>query len=162
MEFLTQLEQSGFATWVREGGTIWSYPLILFLHTLGLATLAGISGSIDLRILGVASTIPVAPLRRYYPMLWTAFAITAISGSALLIADMAARLSSPIFWIKLLFVGLALANMQLIKVQVLDIPRVDERPLPGRARVLALTSLLFWIGATTAGRLMAYLGPVGG
>jgi hypothetical protein len=25
-----------------------------------------------------------------------------------------------------------------------------------------LSSLLFWVGATTAGRLMAYLGPVGG
>lgn len=52
MDFLLRLEQSGFATWVREGGTIWSYPFILFMHTLGLATLAGVNGGIDLRILG--------------------------------------------------------------------------------------------------------------
>ena len=162
MEFLSSLEQSGLATWIREGGTIWSYPLILFLHTIGLATLAGISSSIDLRILGVASQIPLSPLRRYYPLMWTAFAITALSGTALLLADMTARLSSPVFWVKMLLVGLAVANMQLLKHQLLDAPRVDEVPVPSRAKILAVTSLLFWIGATTAGRLMAYLGPVGG
>jgi hypothetical protein len=34
--------------------------------------------------------------------------------------------------------------------------------LPGNARVLAVASIVFWIAATTAGRLMAYLGPVSG
>jgi hypothetical protein len=34
--------------------------------------------------------------------------------------------------------------------------------VPSKAKTLAVTSLLLWIGATTAGRLMAYLGPVGG
>ena len=29
-------------------------------------------------------------------------------------------------------------------------------------RVLAVTSLIFWGGAITAGRLMAYFGPVSG
>ena len=162
MEFLSSLEQSGLATWIREGGTIWSYPLMLFLHTFGLATLAGISASIDLRVLGVAAQIPLAPLRRFYPMMWSAFAITAVSGTALLIADMTARCSSPVFWVKMLLVGLAVANMQLIKQQLLDVPRADEVPVPSKAKVLAVTSLLLWIGATTAGRLMAYLGPVGG
>jgi hypothetical protein len=162
MEILSSLEQSGLATWIREGGTIWSYPLMLFLHTFGLATLAGISASIDLRVLGVASQIPLAPLRRYYPLRWGAFAIAALSGTALLIADLTARLSSPIFWVKMLLVGLAVANMQLIKQQLLDAPRADEVPVPSKAKTLAVTSLLLWIGATTAGRLMAYLGPVGG
>jgi hypothetical protein len=67
MDFLLRLEQSGLATWIREGGSIWSYPTILFGHTLGLATLAGLSASIDLRILGFGTQIPLAPLRRLYP-----------------------------------------------------------------------------------------------
>lgn len=156
------LEQSSLAVWVREGGSIWSYPFILFTHTLGLATLAGISGSIDLRILGFATSVPLAPLKRFFPLLWTAFAITALSGIALLVADATARLTSPVFYVKMIFVALALVTMQLIKVQVLDAPRADDGQLPGSARILAVASLLLWIAATTAGRLMAYLGPVAG
>jgi hypothetical protein len=38
---------------------------------------------------------------------------------------------------------------------------IDERPLPAPTKALAIASLFLWIAATTAGRLMAYLGPVG-
>jgi hypothetical protein len=39
---------------------------------------------------------------------------------------------------------------------------LEAWPAPPRARVVAVTSLLLWILATTAGRLMGYLGPVSG
>lgn len=160
MDFLTWLEQTAIAVWVREGGSIWSYPFVLFMHTFGLATLAGLSGSIDLRILGFARQIPLAPLRRFYPVLWIAFAVTALSGTALLVADATTRLTSPIFYIKMIFVALALVTMQLLKTQVLEAPHGEERPMPRSAKMLAIASLLLWIAATTAGRLMAYIGPV--
>jgi hypothetical protein len=94
--------------------------------------------------------------------MWFAFAITAASGSALLLADMSARLNSTIFYVKLLFVALALVTMHLIKRSVFNAKDIDDRPLPSNARVLAVASIAFWIAATTAGRLMAYLGPVSG
>ena len=162
MDFILRLEQSGFASWVREGGTLWSYPAILFCHTIGLATLSGLNAGIDLRLLGFARRIPLSPLRSLYPLMWFAFAITAASGTALLVADMTARLASPIFYIKLSFVALALVTMQLIKRSVFTGNDVDDRPLPSNARLLAIASIVFWIAATTAGRLMAYLGPVSG
>ena len=56
---LAQLEQSGLATWIRESGVLYGYPLILFLHTLGLSTLAGLSAAIDLRLLGIGQGIPL-------------------------------------------------------------------------------------------------------
>lgn len=162
MDFLSQLEQSGFATWVREGGSIWSYPTILFAHTLGLATLAGLSAGLDLRILGFAPRVPLAPLQRLYPLMWTAFGVTAASGVALLVADATTRLTSPVFYIKMVFVALAVVNLQVLKNQVFARPSGDNSPLGGGVKVLAITSLLFWIAATTAGRLMAYLGPTAG
>jgi len=39
---------------------------------------------------------------------------------------------------------------------------LDTVPLATSAKVLAMTSLFFWMGAITAGRLMAYFGPVSG
>jgi hypothetical protein len=62
MQFLASIEHSGFGTWVREAPTIWAYPTVLFLHTVGLAFLVGINVAIDLRILGVARSMPLAPM----------------------------------------------------------------------------------------------------
>src|SRR5688572_14644587 len=162
MDFLLRLEQSGFATWVREGGTLWSYPFILFCHTIGLATLAGVNAGIDLRLLGFGRSMPLSPLRSLFPLMAFAFGIPAASGTALLIADATTRLASPVFYVKMLLVAAALVNLQMIKRTVFRGSGIDERPLPAAARLLAIASLVLWIGATTAGRLMAYLGPVGG
>jgi hypothetical protein len=162
MDFLLRLEQSGLATWVREGGGMSGYPTILFAHTLGLATLAGVNGGIDLRLMGFGTSVPLAPLRRLFPLLWIAFAVTAVSGTALLIADATTKLASPVFYVKMIFVALALVNLQMLKVRVFSDPRIDEKPLTSSVKALAATSLLLWVAATTAGRLMAYIGPVSG
>ena len=62
----------------------------------------------------------------------------------------------------MVFIVLALINLHLLKRRIFADPNVDTHPLSSQATLLALSSLLFWVGATTAGRLMAYLGPVGG
>jgi len=158
MEFLQQVEQLGFLVWVREGGSILGYPLILFLHTLGLGTIAGLNGAIDLRILGLAPQVRLAPLVRLFPIIWLAFAVTALSGTTLLLAAASTKLVSPVFYVKMVFVALALVNLQFLKTRVLARAGVDTQPLAGGARVLAVTSLFLWCAATMAGRLMAYLG----
>jgi hypothetical protein len=41
-------------------------------------------------------------------------------------------------------------------------PQLDNGPVSGSAKGLAWISLLCWAGAITAGRLLAYVGPVSG
>jgi hypothetical protein len=159
MEFISQLQHSAVMDWVRESGSLLGYPTILFLHTLGLATVAGLSGAIDLRLLGVASRVPLASLTRFFPFIWAAFVVTAVSGVTLLIADAETKLRSPVFYIKLVFIILALVNLQLLRKGVFDNPDADRLPVSTQAKMLALSSLVLWVGATTAGRLMAYIGP---
>lgn len=151
------LQQTAFARWVAESGSLLGYPTILFLHTLGLSTVAGLNAGINLRILGVARMLPLAPLVRFYPTIWTAFAVTTASGIALLVADAMTRMNQAIFWIKLLFVLLAVVNLELIRTRVLKDPAVDTRPMPGSAKLLAATSFFFLLAATIAGRLIAYV-----
>jgi hypothetical protein len=43
MNLLASLEATGFASWLRESGSIWGYPTVLTLHTLGLGVLVGAS-----------------------------------------------------------------------------------------------------------------------
>jgi hypothetical protein len=158
MEILEQIEQIGILVWIREGGSILGYPLVLFLHTLGLGTIAGLNGVIDLRILGVAPRVRLAPLLRLFPIIWLAFAITALSGTTLLLAAASTKLVSPVFYVKMVFVAAALVNLQLLKTRVLTRAGVDRDPLGPDARLLAISSLVLWCAATMAGRLMAYLG----
>ncbi len=162
MEFISQLQNSAIMDWVRESGSLLGYPFILFLHTIGLATVAGLNGAIDLRLLGVASRIPLSSLSRFFPFIWIAFAVTAASGLTLLIADAESKLGSAVFYVKMVFVALALINLHLLKTRVFTDPGLDTQPLSAQAKVLALSSLLFWVAATTAGRLMAYITPVAG
>ena len=157
MAFAEMLQQTALARWIGESGSLWGYPTILFLHTLGLAALAGISAGIDLRILGLAPALRLAPMVRFYPVMWTAFGVAAASGTALLIADATTKLAQTVFWVKLLFVLLAMINLQMMRTRVFGDPMLDQRPITSQARTLAATSLVFWIGATVAGRLIAYI-----
>jgi len=43
--------------------------------------------------------------------------------------------------------------------RIFENPKLDEVPLPGNVKLLAWASLACWLGAITAGRLLAYVGP---
>jgi hypothetical protein len=162
MDFLIGLEQSALGVWVRESASLWAYPTILFLHTAGLAMLVGVSTAVDLRILGFAPSLPLAPMRRFFPLMWVGFWINTVSGLALLIADASTKVVNPVFLIKLGLVGLAVANIYAIDRQVFRGPLAQKTVMPPNVRTLAWASLILWVGAITTGRLMAYIGPVSG
>jgi hypothetical protein len=158
MEWLVWLESLPLSVWVRESGSLWSYPTVLFLHTVGLAFAVGMSAVISLRVLGAAAEMPLPPLAVFYGILWAGFWVNAVSGVALLIADATTKLTNPVFFIKMVAVVLAMTSMVLIR-RGLD---TVERPVPRQLKTLAWFSLVAWTGAILAGRLMAYVGPVSG
>jgi hypothetical protein len=146
---LGQIEQSGVATWIREGGVLYGYPLILFLHTLGLSTLVGLSVMIDLRLLGIGGGVPLKSLEKTFVLMWAGFALNAATGSLLFIADARKHASNPAFYLKLLFVALAIVMLVRIRSRVFR----DH----GAGRVLAAGSLACWLVAMSSARLMAYI-----
>jgi hypothetical protein len=150
------LEHSALSTWLRESPSLLVFPTILIFHTLGMAFLAGTNAAIDLRILGVASEMRLAPMAKFFPLMWSGFCVNAASGLALLIAYPTKALTNPVFYLKLSFIALGVANAVVIKSQVFGDPNVDSRVVPIRWRILAGTSLLFWTGAIVAGRLLPH------
>lgn len=151
-EFLTSIEGSALAVWTRESTSIWAYPTILTLHTVGLAIVAGVGAIVDARLLGMAQQIPVAAMRPLFRILWWAFALNFITGVVLFMAEATTKSSQTVFWVKLALIALALFVTQ----QVSRVVRTDDQPT-GRARVLASVSLVLWTAAIVAGRLLAYL-----
>jgi len=156
MDFLAWLEQTGFSRWMRESPSLLAFPAVLVLHTVGMGFLVGTNVAIDLRVLGFASGIPLAPIKRFFPVMWLGFWVNALSGLALLIAYPTKALTNWVFYVKLALIVLAMASLRTLGSQVFGDPEPDGKPLPRMGRILAGTSLLLWVGAITAGRLLAY------
>ena len=158
MEFLHWLEETSLATWVREAPTVWAYPTVLLLHTFGMALCVGVAAGIDLRILGFAPSIRLSPLERFLPLLWTGFFINAVTGTVLVMQDASTKLVNPDFYVKMVCIALAIITLRMIRQRVFGAPGGADGPLAGNVKVLAALSLLFWFGAITTGRLLAYVG----
>ena len=158
MDILVQIEENGFSTWVRESKSLLAYPSVLFLHTVGMGFVAGISALIDLRILGFAPGVPVSPMQRLQPYMWAGFWLNLVTGLVLFAIDATQKATNPVFWIKLAFIAIALVIAFMIRNQIFRNPLLDKRPIPTNGKVLAIVSMLCWIGAVTCGRLLAYIG----
>jgi hypothetical protein len=60
------------------------------------------------------------------------------------------------------FVFSGIIVLKIMRKRVFGDPQLDQAPISGAAKGLAWASLVCWIGAITAGRLLAYVGPVSG
>ena len=157
VEFLIWLESLGLAVWVRESLSLFAYPSILAFHAVGLAFLVGGSAAINLRLLGYADDLPLAAMKKFFPVIYAGFWVNALTGGLLLIASATGMLTSVVFWLKLIFVGLGVATVLLIKIRVFgDEEVLESGTVPRIGRTLAIASLVFWVGAIVTGRLTAY------
>ena len=160
MEFLLRLEESGFSTWVKEADSLFAFPGILLLHTIGMTLVVGVAIAIDAKILGFARQLPLEPMQKFIPVLWVGFWLNAATGAILLIANATTVLRNPDFYVKMALIVLALINLRFVRNRILRDPHIDKRPLSSNDRVLAAASLVCWLGAIVAGRLLAYVGNV--
>jgi hypothetical protein len=162
MDILKAIENAGFSRWVVESSSVFAFPSILLLHTIGMGVVVGICAGIDLRILGYAPAMPLAPLERFMPLFWVAFWVNTATGIVMLAADATTKAINPDFYVKMAFVFLAVINLQILRKRVFRDPLIDKAPFSTNAKMLAILNLIFWLGAITAGRLLAYVGPVSG
>src|SRR6185369_1373505 len=100
MDFLHSIQQSGFCQWVRESDSIFSYSGILLLHTVGMGFVVGINACIDLL------------------MLWFGFWLNAITGTVLLAIDVVDKLANVDFYVKMVFIALAVINLRMLRTDV--------------------------------------------
>lgn len=143
MAFLTWLEASALSTWVNQSDSVFAYPAVLLIHTIGLTLLVGINLTVNLRVIGFAPQIPVDALRQLLPVMWTGLALSVVSGALLLTAKATTMAVNPAFWVKMALIVIAIAIVFGVRTQ---------------NKTLALLSIVLWFGAITAGRFMAYIG----
>jgi hypothetical protein len=154
--FLAFVEHSDLSEWIRGSESFLAFPGIITLHAVGMGFLAGGSAAIDLRILGFAPNISLRAMGRFLPLLWVAFALSAVSGTLLLIAYPTKALTNPLFYVKLGLIALAVGLVWRIGTTVLCAPDAELHPTTRTAKAMALASLAVFVALILAGRFLAY------
>jgi hypothetical protein len=156
MSFFQRLQNSAFTDWFLGSPSIWAYPTVLTLHTIGMAILVGASFVINLRVLQVSGLIPLDRLQPLYRIIWIGFAINLASGLILFVTEAADRVVDPVFYVKLASIAVALGLAVMVKRRSI-IPAGAPQVASVGTRSMAAASLGMWTIAIVAGRLMAYL-----
>ncbi len=158
MGLLQWIESASFSVWLRESPSIWAYPTMMFVHTVGLSFSVGPSVAMDLRLLGFARRVPIAPLEAFFKVIWLGFWVNAASGVLLLAANATTKLTNPLFYVKMTLVFAAMTVTAVMHRRVFRDPALAAMPVPGLGKLLAIASIVCWFGAITAGRFMTYAG----
>lgn len=159
LHFLQVLQDSDYATWVREG---WGWAIALTIHAFGNATVVGLILIIGLRLFGLFRTIPLSSIRSFFPFIWTGVVFQVASGLTLWMTKPARYLTDGVFDVKFSLVVTGV-------IVTLFYQRFLRRELPvweaagavsaTGARFAALTCVV-WAGVLIMGRLTAYLGSL--
>ena len=150
--FLT-VESTALSTWLRDSPSLWAFPFVLILHTVGLALLVGTGLAVAGRALGLARGVPLTALVPWLRVLWLGFWLNAASGVLLLIAYPTKALTNPLFYAKLALIAAALAALWPLLGRI---RRGIEGDVGARLKAAALVSLGCWAASITAGRFLAY------
>ena len=154
-EYFDRIERTGLSLWVREDSA-WAFPIVLILHTVGLAFLVGANVALDARLLGLARGVPLAAMLPFFRAMWLGFWVNAVSGVLLLAAYPTKALTNPVFYVKLTLIAIGLLHARWIRAQILGNPAFGGARLPAAVRIRAAAVLGCWLAAVTAGRLLAY------
>ncbi len=159
VEFMTWLEASALGHTMRESG-VWTYGVVNLLHILGVASLFGAVLVLDLRLLGVGQQVPLPFITQAtIPVATAGFALAAASGICLLATKATEYVGNPFLYIKFPAIGLGILN--IIVLSSLSAWKERKiRELTSRERsqlaVAGGISLLCWLTAITAGRMIGY------
>jgi hypothetical protein len=156
-EFLESIENSGFATYIRETPSVLGYSTVLALHTFGMAFLVGLSGVIALRVLGVIPELPLTPLKKLMPIVIVGFWVNAITGVVLTSLAIVSLSRNWDFYVKLASIVVAIVALTKMRRSAFGDPNArDDAPSSPEARRWAKLMLFFWGLAVLGGRLTAY------
>jgi hypothetical protein len=150
------LEQTPFAIWVGE--SLWSYPILIGSHAIGLAIVVGTLTIVDLRLLNRFPGIPIDSLKDLIKLAWAGFIINGLSGAALFTSQATVFVTNRPFLIKISLIFIAAISTAIIQQKLRDSgDQWDDGSIPGSVKGLAALSIFCWLGAIIAGRLTAYI-----
>jgi hypothetical protein len=158
-ELLAWLEGSAFGQFVRGWG-VWAYGFINLAHVLGLSTLFGSVLVLDLRLLGFWKSLSIATIARpTVPLAASGFTLAAVSGVCMLAVNGTEYSGNPFLYVKFPAIAFGVVNVAVLQFLPAWKARATRDLSPRERGQLAIAggvSLLCWLTALTAGRMIAY------
>jgi hypothetical protein len=143
----------------------YGYPILLSIHSIGMAAVVGILLIFSFRVLGYATAVPLQAIERLMPIAWLGFLLNLGSGAILFMADATRMAVNWPFYLMILCVvvggWLSWALWRTLRRNGF-VSSEPGRPAPAAeptitptAKILALVSIPVWLGAIAFGRLIA-------
>jgi len=139
------LQHTGWVTTLATSR--WLYGLVSVVHYSAVFFCVGTIVLLDLRILGVADRNQALSVlaEQLRPWTWIGFGAVAVSGFLLFAVEAGDFAAVTPFRLKMLVIVLAVVSALAIEWSM---PKWDRAPVvPVTARVVALISILLWLGA---------------
>lgn len=153
------LQHNGFTDLLNQIG--WVYATFAVMHYFSMFILIGTIVILDLRILGVAARSQgVAQLKETLsPWTWTALAFALVSGFAMFTTDATDFFPDTVFRVKMTVLFLAIVFTIIVQRNA---PKWDRLPaISSGAKMVALVSLILWLGTILAGVEIAAISGLG-
>ena len=149
------LQESALGHTMRSSHAL--YPAVEILHIIGFVVLVGSILALDLRMLGLGRAIAIQPMAQLLlPLSRGGFVLAICMGFLLFSADASHVVKNPAFQAKALLITAALLNVVIAHAGPWRHIESWRDEAPGAAKATALVSLVLWLGAICAGRLIAY------
>jgi len=154
---LNWIQHLGWAVAIKESSL--AFPLIEGSHILALSFSVGMVMMLDLRLLLLSfRSQPVSLImRQLMPWTMAGFVVMLVTGLLLFAAQAVKAYGNTFFRIKMIL--LVLAGINALYYQLWYYPKMAEWDFGGTprgVRIIAVLSLIFWIGVIACGRTMAY------
>lgn len=152
------LKSTTLSAWMRN--IPWLWPLCETLHFIGLSMILGVIGTLDCRLMGFMSRIPLVTLRALLPFGLIGFAINVVTGIGFFIGAPQQYVYNVAWWWKVLFLIVAGANALYFETtqgkRALTFP--PNQPTPTAFKVAGAVSLVAWFMVIYWGRMLPFIG----
>jgi hypothetical protein len=158
VEIFHVIQHSSLATSLKQADFL--FPAVEGTHIIALSLSVGLILMLDLRLLRVAfRTEPVSRVMHgVMPWALPGFGIMFVTGLVLFLAQAESAYTNNYFRAKILLLVLLGLNAALFQFKYY--PHMadwdNSETIPLGAKIVALISLVFWLGVIVCGRLMAY------
>ena len=153
--YLEWLQDLPFSMWIAGSESLLSFPLVLFLHSVGMGLSAGSAYVVCMRLVGVGRPLPVSSLRIFFKIFWGGFFLNLVTGSILFAAHATTTGYVPMYYAKLALI--AVGMVLSVPIRKFVDGQVSDGVIPPRVKALSVLSLIVWTGVITTGRLIAYV-----
>jgi uncharacterized membrane protein len=131
------------------------WAFMMTLHFIGLILIVGTVGLFDIRILGFAKHLPIAPIHKFMPWAMAGLGVNVVTGMLAFIGESTNYVDDAAFWLKMLalmLLGLNVAAFYLTGIfdRVEHLGPGEDAPMS--AKLIAVSSMVLWIAVITLGR----------